>query len=146
VSEGAGRQSLADQMETPDVPAALRWISPMTVETIAGMVLADRRPPSGLVDAMPHIAPRPVLLITGGRGNQDEELNAVYRDAGGRSASLWRIPDAGHTGGISAASRAYERRVVGFFDRALLRDGARAARRTLDPAGARANPAALRSG
>jgi hypothetical protein len=33
---------------------------------------------------------------------------------------LWEITGAGHTGGISAAPAEYERRVMGFFDRALL--------------------------
>jgi hypothetical protein len=120
VSEGAGRQSLADQLQTPDVPKAIRWLSPMTVETAAGIVLANRMPPDGLVDVMPRIAPRPVLLISGGRGNADEELNPVYRDAGGPSSVHWQIPMAGHTGGLDAAPAEYERRVVGFFDRALL--------------------------
>jgi hypothetical protein len=69
---------------------------------------------------MPRIAPRPVLLISGGRGNQDEELNPVYRDAGGPTAVHWEIPRAGHTSGLAAAPEEYERRVVGFFDRALL--------------------------
>jgi hypothetical protein len=120
VSEGAGTQSLSDQMQIPDVPKALRWLSPMTMETAAGIVLANRWPPRGLVDAVPRIAPRPVLLISGGRGNPDEELNAVYRDAGGPTVSLWEIPQAGHTGGLDAVPEAYERRVVAFFDEALL--------------------------
>jgi uncharacterized protein len=120
VSEGAGRQSLADQLQTPDVPKAVRWLSPMTMETAAGIVLANRRPPDGLVDVMPRIAPRPVLLISGGRGNPDEELNPVYREAGGPTAVHWEILQAGHTGGLAAAPHEYERRVVGFFDRALL--------------------------
>ena len=120
VSEGAGRQSLADQLHIPDVPKAIRWLSPMTMETAAGIVLANRTPPDGLVDVMPRIAPRPVLLISGARGNQDEELNAVYREAGGPTAVHWEIPRAGHTGGLVAAPEEYERRVVGFFDRALL--------------------------
>jgi hypothetical protein len=120
VSEGAGTQSLNDQLQTPDVPKALRWLSPMTVETAAGIVLANRRPPPGLVDAVPRIAPRPVLLISGGEGNQDEELNAVYQQAGGPTVSSWEIPRAGHTGGLDAAPEEYERRVVGFFDRVLL--------------------------
>ena len=34
--------------------------------------------------------------------------------------TLWKIADAGHTGGLDAHPVAYERRVVGFFDRALL--------------------------
>jgi hypothetical protein len=120
VSEGAGHQSLADQLQTPDVPKAIRWLSPMTAETAAGIVLANRMPPEGLVDVMPRIAPRPVLLISGGRGNADEELNAVYRTAGGATAVHWEIPRAGHTGGLAAAPDEYERRVVGFFDQALL--------------------------
>jgi hypothetical protein len=120
VSEGAGRQSLADQLQIPDVPKAVRWLSPMTMETVAGAVLANRMPPDGLVEAMPRIAPRPVLLISGGRGNADEELNSVYRDAGGPTVTHWEIGQAGHTGGLATAPAEYERRVVGFFDRALL--------------------------
>jgi hypothetical protein len=87
---------------------------------VAGAVLANRMPPDGLVEAMPRIAPRPVLLISGGRGNADEELNAVYRDAGGPTVTHWEIGQAGHTGGLATAPAEYERRVVGFFDRALL--------------------------
>ena len=120
VSEGAGTQSLNDQLQIPDVPKAMRWLSPMTMETVAGLVLANHRPPDGLVDAVPRIAPRPVLLISGGQGNQDEELNAVYRQAGGPTVSHWEIPQAGHTGGLATAPAEYERRVVGFFDQALL--------------------------
>ena len=120
VSEGAGTQSLNDQMQIPDVPKALRWLSPMTVETAAGVVLANRRPPPGLVDAIPRIAPRPVLLISAGKGNPDEDLNRVYRDAGGPTATHWEIPQAGHTGGLDAAPAEYERRVIGFLDAALL--------------------------
>ena len=122
VSEGAGRQSLADQMQIPDVPEALRWMSPMTMETAAGIVLANRMPPPGLAGSASRVAPRPVLLITGGRGNDDEELNAVYQRAGGPSFSRWEIPDAGHTGGLAAEPREYERRVAQFFDTALLGD------------------------
>ena len=120
VSEGAGTQSLHDQMQIPDVPKAVRWLSPMTVETAAGVVLANRRPPPGLIDSVPRIAPRPVLLISGGRGNPDEELNRVYRAAGGPTASHWEIPRAGHTGGLAAARAEYERHVVDFLDHALL--------------------------
>jgi len=61
-----------------------------------------------------------VLLISGGKGNPDEELNRVYREAGRPTASHWEIPQAGHTGGLAAAPADYERRVVGFLDQALL--------------------------
>jgi hypothetical protein len=72
---------------------------------------------------MPRIAPRPVRLIRGMEGNADESLNRAYRDAGGPTTTLWQIEGAGHTGGITAAPAEYERRVIAFFDRALLRHG-----------------------
>ena len=121
VSEGAGLRSAAEQKHMPGTPPEpLRWIAPITMETAAGVVLANHLPPPDLADLMPRIAPRPVLLIRGMEGNGDEALNRIYRDAGGPSVSLWEIPRAGHTDGISTTPAEYERRVIGFFDRALL--------------------------
>ena len=123
VSEGAGLGSAAEQKHMPGAPPEpLRWIAPITLETAAGVVLSDQLPPTDLADLMPRIATRPVLLIRGMDGNGDEALNRAYRNAGGPTARLWEIPHAGHTGGISAIPAEYERRVVGFFDRALLDD------------------------
>jgi dienelactone hydrolase len=120
VSEGAGLRSAAEQKHLPDTPPEpLRWLAPITMETVAGVVLSDGVPPTDLVDLMPKIAPQPVLLIRGMKGNGDEALNRAYRAAGGPTTQLWEIANAGHTGGISAAPADYERRVVGFFDRAL---------------------------
>jgi uncharacterized protein len=121
VSEGAGLRSAAEQKHMPGAPPEpLRWIAPITTETAAGVILSDHLPPADLADLMPRIAPRPVLLIRGMQGNGDEVLNRVYRDTGGPGVELWEIAGAGHTAGISAAAAEYERRVVGFFDRALL--------------------------
>jgi uncharacterized protein len=120
VSEGAGLRSAAEQKHMPDTPPEpLRWIAPITMETVAGVVLSDHLPPTDLVDLMPKIAPRPVLLIRGMKGNGDESLNRAYRAAGGPTTQLWEIADAGHTGGLSAVPADYERRVIRFFDRSL---------------------------
>jgi uncharacterized protein len=121
VSEGAGLRSAAEQKHMPGTPPEpLRWLAPITMETAAGVVLSGHAPPTDLADLMPRLAPRPVLLIEGLQGHPDEALNRIYRDAAGPSATLWQIPGAGHTGGLSALPAEYERRVVGFFDRALL--------------------------
>lgn len=126
VAEGAGLRSVAEQTHMPGAPPVpLRWIAPITTETAAGVVLAGTLPPPDLAGLMPRIAPRPVLLIRGLAGNDDEALNRVYRDRGGRSVRLWEIPGAAHTGGLAERPAAYERRVVGFFDRALGPPGAR---------------------
>ena len=47
-------------------------------------------------------------------------LNKEYYHAAGEPKTLWEIPDARHVGGLAARPAEYERRVVGFFDRALL--------------------------
>jgi hypothetical protein len=47
------------------------------------------------------------------------ELQPHYYEALGQPKTMWMIPEAGHTGGLSARPNEYERRVVGFFDRTL---------------------------
>jgi fermentation-respiration switch protein FrsA (DUF1100 family) len=74
-----------------------------------------------LTSLIDEIAPRPLLLIRGLDGQPQEALNSVYYDAAGPPKELWEVPGAGHTAALSAQPRAYERRIVGFFDRALLR-------------------------
>jgi fermentation-respiration switch protein FrsA (DUF1100 family) len=66
------------------------------------------------------VAPRPLLLIYAGRSGAGEELNVDYFRAAGRPKVLWKIARAGHVGGYQASPREYERRVIAFFDRALL--------------------------
>jgi hypothetical protein len=67
---------------------------------------------------VPQIAPRPVLLIAAGK-NYERDMNRAYKRRSGASVRLWEMPNAAHTGGLTAAPRLYERRVVNFFDDAL---------------------------
>jgi dienelactone hydrolase/uncharacterized membrane protein YozB (DUF420 family) len=121
VSEGAGMRSLAEQLHMPGVAPWRRWISPAAVETAATAILTGQGPPPDLVDLAGQVAPAQVLLIEAADGNFDERLNEVYRDAAAPHATLWIVPDGGHTGGLSARPDEYERRVTAFFDRNLLR-------------------------
>jgi hypothetical protein len=66
------------------------------------------------------IAPRHTFLIYAGRGVESEELNVAFYRAALAPKTLWLIPEAGHVGGFEARPDEYERRVTGFFDRALL--------------------------
>ena len=67
-----------------------------------------------------RIAPRPILLIAAPNSKNGEKLNREYYAAAQEPKALWEIPESNHTGGIDARPRQYERRVVGFFDDALL--------------------------
>ena len=61
-----------------------------------------------------------MFLIYATKGQGGEELNPTCVAAAGGPKELWEIPEASHTGGIEARTVEYERRVVSFFDRALL--------------------------
>ena len=67
-------------------------------------------------------SPRSVFFIYAlhGTGGEEKQLNPKYYAAAGEPKQIWEIPEASHTGGITARPKEYERRVVGFFDDALL--------------------------
>jgi fermentation-respiration switch protein FrsA (DUF1100 family) len=122
VSEGAGIRSIREAMERTGLA---RWLGApqWTVITAATAVFANRGPPPNLKNLVGIVSPRPVFLIHATHGQGGEELNAVYYAAAGEPRELWEIPDAPHTGGLGARPEEYERRVIGFFDRALLDAG-----------------------
>jgi len=68
-----------------------------------------------------RIAPRPLFLVYARHGQGGEELNPVFYEAAREPKEIWEIQTGSHTGGIEAEPEEYERRVIGFFDRALLR-------------------------
>jgi hypothetical protein len=47
-------------------------------------------------------------------------MNPEYHRLAGPSSSIWEIPDAQHIRGLATHPVEYEKRVVGFFDEALL--------------------------
>jgi uncharacterized protein len=119
VSEGASGRSVGEDLDTPGA----RLLSPqaaISAAMTAGVALfSGQAPPPNLAELVPRIAPRPLFLI--GSGIATERLNDVYHRIAGEPKQLWEIPGAGHTGGIEARPHEYERRVVRFFDAALLR-------------------------
>jgi alpha/beta superfamily hydrolase len=125
VSEGAGVRSLAEHWDDPGPSAVQKPLSNLVVQTLALSVLANQAPPPGLTGLVSAIAPRPLLLIRGLGGQEQEALNRVYFHAARAPKALWEVPGAGHTAALSARPQEYERRVVGFFDRALLGEPAR---------------------
>jgi len=120
VSEGAGVRSLAEHWDDPGPAAAQKPFSDWVIQTLALTVLANQPPPPSLSDVVADIAPRPLLLIRGLDGQQQEMLNRVYYDAARQPKALWEVPGAGHTAALASQPQEYERRVIGFFDRALL--------------------------
>jgi uncharacterized protein len=119
VSEGAGIRTIREHVHTA---GAGKWaqVPFYSVWTVATAVFSNHLPPEDLKDLVGRIAPRPVFLIYASHGLGGEELNPQFYAAAGEPKTLWEIPEASHTGGLDARPEEYERRVVAFFDSALL--------------------------
>ena len=121
VSEGAGIRSIREVLDISETRTLIEGALVFAVATPAVALFSSSLPPPSLTDLIGEIAPRPVFLIYAVPGQGGEaELNETFYEAAGEPRELWLVPGAGHTGGIEAQPEEYERRVVGFFDRALL--------------------------
>lgn len=121
VSEGAGERSVREYF---DMTGSDKWLQiPTSVALTAGVALfSDKMPPESLKDLVGRIAPTPVFFIYGEHGQDGERnLNPTYYRSAHEPKAIWEVPGSGHTGGINARPKEYERRVIGFFNRALLR-------------------------
>jgi pimeloyl-ACP methyl ester carboxylesterase len=123
VSEGAGLRSVRETFARQDVPAVQVWLQAPAeaVLTAATALLSADPPPASLEDLAARVAPRPILFVYGENGQETERvLTPAYAAAAGPTAQLWEVPGAGHTGGLEAQPEEYERRLIEFFDDALL--------------------------
>ena len=121
VSEGAGARSTSEDMDR-DESALEKWtlgFAMSAAKTVAVAVSSNQVPPANLKDLAAKVE-QPMLLIAAPNAPTGETLNRGYATAAGSSATLWEIPESGHVGGQKARPEEYERRVIAFFDRALL--------------------------
>jgi pimeloyl-ACP methyl ester carboxylesterase len=118
VSEGAGER--VGEVDTSGVERIL-LAAPMAVMTASMTVFQNHGPPPPIVDRIGLIAPRPVFLIYADPGQGGESVRQPkYYALAGQPKEIWKVPGAEHTGGLEAQPTEYERRVIEFFDGALL--------------------------
>ena len=121
VAEGATARSFADYRNLAgiDIAAPYWWMFYNAVGLLSG-----ESPGEPLKELVSRVSPTPLLLIAGGRGiAQERDLNRIYAEAAQEPVELWELPGVGHTAAIRERPEEYERRVVGFFDEALLEAG-----------------------
>lgn len=122
VSEGAGTRQLSEQLE--EFHGFERVLNaPGFLFVTAGTALfSSTAPPPNLTDVAPKIT-QPLFVIWAPNGGNIEHMSKEYYElASSSSKQIWAMPTAKHVGGIRDQPREYERRVVGFFDQALLGD------------------------
>jgi uncharacterized protein len=122
VSEGAGARSIRENLEKPKTFGGLTELGVSLTLTAGTALFSNHMPPPNLKHLSARIAPRSVFFIYAlhGTGGEEKQLNPKYYAAADEPKQIWEIPEASHTGGITARPKEYERRVIGFFDDALL--------------------------
>ncbi len=120
VSEGAGTRQFSEQMqEFHGLERALT--APQFLVVTAGTALfSSTAPPPNLTDIAPNITDPLFVIWAPNGGNREHMSKRYYTLARSHSKQIWAMPTAQHVGGILDQPEEYERRVVGFFDRALL--------------------------
>jgi fermentation-respiration switch protein FrsA (DUF1100 family) len=119
VSEGASGQSVRDGRANGDPVQSLIGGA---ANTLAVAVFTSTLPPPSLKSEVARIAPTPLLLIYGerGQGGAERKPNALFYAAARQPKQIWEVPGGQHIAGITTQPEEYERRVIGFFDDALL--------------------------
>jgi hypothetical protein len=119
VSEGAGARSRRETL----LQGAEGWLGlpTLAVQDLVMTVITGGDAPPSLKDLVARITPRPLFLIFATHGQGGENLTPEYFAAAGPPKQLWEIESGGHTGGFAAEQKEYSRRVLRFFENALLR-------------------------
>jgi dienelactone hydrolase len=119
VSEGAGTRMYSEQFEEYHGWRKLT-IAPQAAVLSAGTALfSSTAPPPNLTDVAPKIE-QPLFVIWAPNGGNIEHMSKEYYALAQGPKQIWEMPTAKHVGGIYDQPAEYERRVVGFFDDALL--------------------------
>jgi hypothetical protein len=118
VSEGASGRSVRDVRANGD--SSWDELVSYGIATAATALFTDNLAPAPLKSLVPKMTAA-AFFIYGENGQPVEEgANDGFYEVARGPKEIWEVPGSGHMKGIEAQPQEYERRVVGFFDRALL--------------------------
>jgi uncharacterized protein len=115
VADGAAAGSFEDwhRLRGNELGLPPGWVMFTTMRVLSG------DPPGPPLEDLVARLRSPTLLISAGAA-EERDFNVLYDDVGNPAVEHWNLPDAHHTAAIRERPGEYERRVVAFFDAALL--------------------------
>jgi len=120
VADGASQRSLADYLTIPENRSLWHsWTTRVlyaSVRLFSGQTPPERTLLSSITDAKGTR----FLFIAAGNVEKESTFGGLYAAATSDRSTLWVVPGAGHTQGLSVETEEYVSRVVGFFDETLL--------------------------
>ncbi|HKG09137.1 MAG TPA: CocE/NonD family hydrolase [Gaiellaceae bacterium] len=119
VSEGGSGRSVRDDLANPGG----RWDETLGSAIVtAGTALSTSDTPPADLKSLVRKIDNPVFFVYGAKGQPAEKpANDEFYKVKRGPKEIWEVPGSRHMGGIEAQPAAYEKRVVGFFDRWLLK-------------------------
>jgi dienelactone hydrolase len=124
VSEGGSARSVRDTWANGGSP--LDELIGVGFFTAGAALNTSNLPPADLRSLVSKIPASTATFFVYGEKGQPEEMpaNEGFYDKAKGYKEIWEVPGSGHMKGIEAQPAEYERRVVGFFDKTLLGEGA----------------------
>jgi pimeloyl-ACP methyl ester carboxylesterase len=117
VAEEPGFARISD---VPDMPGLMDnfydvgyWVGEKWLSLRTGVPV-----PSGVVEDLKRMTPRPILFIATGQ-EEGRTLVRYFYEQTPEPKEWWQVPEADHGGSLSTRPAEYEQTVVGFFDRVL---------------------------
>jgi uncharacterized protein len=119
ILEGLGPLCLADHGGAPTtlrrrVNYPFNWIGYRLMDWMSMASI-----PEGVMQALPHLWPRPVLLIAAGHG-LEIHFNRLFFEAAREPKQLWEVPNAHHAAVFLFEPEASRLKIRSFFEQALL--------------------------
>jgi pimeloyl-ACP methyl ester carboxylesterase len=90
------------------------WMSDRMTELFVG-----RAAPPPFKELVKHLAPRPILFISGGLTEYETSLAQRYVTSAGSSAEIWDLPGVDHVSGMVTRPEEYTQKMLSFFDQHL---------------------------
>ncbi len=118
VAEGPSVATLADHGGQPTtlrrwINYPINWLNYAMLSFMNGV-----RPPPGVLATIGRIAPRPLLLISTGRGGE-QRVTRLFYQAAAEPKELWEISEGKHAGGYFARPEAYAEKIARLFETAF---------------------------
>ncbi len=119
VADGAFYAAASDTLPTYDFSDWITWpIYPIFLQSMEWK--SGSSAPMPLKEAVALISPRSLLLIAAEKDGYEQFRAEQYYASAAEPKELWVVAGAGHCGGPIAQPEEYEKRIVDFFDGALL--------------------------
>jgi uncharacterized protein len=84
-------------------------------------ILTEAKKPVPLADAARVSDPRPILLITAGKVEDELHAARYIQQHSPNNVVIWTVPEAGHTQGLATRPVEWENTVISFLEKALSR-------------------------